>query len=112
MGVDNPGGEFDMSADDPGGVVGFRLVAVEKRLDRMETSFNSRLDSIQGAIGTLSFVRKDVYESDQRAAARDMLALTEKVESARAIAMWALGTTLTAVALIGTLVGLLKVLTG
>lgn len=88
--------------------VAYRLSQIEKRLDRMESHFDERLSGIQGSIGNLAFVRKDVYDTDQKAREREMAGLVEKVESARALAMWALGTTLTTVALVGTLIGILR----
>lgn len=93
-----------MSPQDPA-FVGFRLQELEKRFEKMETGLNGRLDTIQGTIGSLAFVRKDVYESE-----RD--AMREKVDAARALSMWALGTTLTVIATLGVLVGVLKLVAG
>ena len=88
-----------------GQFIAYRLAQLEKRLDGMQADIGHRFDSVQGTLGSLAFVRKDVYESEHKA-------LQDKVDSARAIAMWALGTTLTAVALVGTLIGVIKLLAG
>lgn len=85
--------------------VAYRLAQLEKQLASLQAHVDGRLDAIQGSIGTLRFVDKEVYAVQHRA-------LEEKVDSARALAMWALGTTLTVVALVGTLIGILKLVSG
>lgn len=103
-----------MSPDEPPpeGLVNYRLGAIEARLGRIEIHFDERLNGIQLSIGNLSFVRKDVYDADLRRIEQRLTSMDERDGSTRAIAMWALGTTLTVIALVGTLIGILKLVAG
>lgn len=85
--------------------IAYRLEQLEKRIDSLQNHFDGRLDSVQGSIGTLQFLRKDVYDAAHKA-------LEDKVESARTLSMWALGTTLTVIAALGVLTAILKLVAG
>ena len=98
--------------DTPEGIIAYRLSELEKRLGRMEHKVDEQLTSIQATIGNLAFVRKDVYDEYRSRIDQRFSAIEERDASTRSIAMWALGTTLTVIALVGTLVGLLKVIAG
>ena len=73
----------------------WRLKAVETTVSKMETHAAEGFASLGAQIANLSFVRADVYVSDQRA-------LAEKVDNAHRLAMWAVG--LTASTTIGAIV--------
>lgn len=73
----------------------WRLRALETTVGKVEGQINEGLASIHHRFDGLSFVRTDVYMSDQRA-------LAEKVDNAHRLAMWAVG--LTASTTIGAIV--------
>ena len=82
-----------MAAARPGGAMaeeptlaelGWRMAALERQAVTSAETIEHRFDRLQRSIDGLSFVRSDVYTSDQRA-------LAEKVESAARLAMWAIG---------------------
>jgi hypothetical protein len=91
--------------DDGARFIAYRLDQIEKRIETMQTHFDGRLDNVQGSIGTLPLMRKDVYDAAHKA-------LEDKVNSAHALAMWALGTTLSVVVALGSLTAILKLVAG
>lgn len=92
-------------------VVLYRLSEVERHIGRFESAVDRRFESLDASIRDLRFVRVDVFNEWKTSAERSMRATDEKAASARAIAMWALGTIVTAV-VVGLLGLLVQVATG
>lgn len=74
-----------------GEVVAFRLTSLEARMESMEVRMDKGFNQVRASIESLTFVRKDVYESDQRTATEWRTNMEKDVENARKIAMWSLG---------------------
>ena len=83
--------------------VAWRLGALESTVAKMELHAAEGFATLSSQIAGLSFVRVDVYTSDQRALQRD-------VENAHRLAMWAVG--LTASTTIGAIVSGILALSG
>lgn len=85
-----------MAPDEPSlAELSWRLRSLETTVGKVEAQINEGMASIHHRFDGLSFVRTDVYISDQRS-------LIEKVDNAHRIAMWAVG--LTASTTIGAIV--------
>lgn len=68
---------------------GFRLAALEKRVDSLVEHLDRRFDGLSAQVKDLAFVRADVYAGDQRLTDAKIAALTEKGDSTHKLAMWA-----------------------
>jgi hypothetical protein len=85
--------------------IAYQVAELVKHVDKFEAQVFARFDALEGRIGNLEFLRKDVYIEAHTA-------LQEKVDSTRTIAMWALGMTITLGALIVSLAAILKLVAG
>lgn len=89
------------NVSDEDNITAFRLKAVEESIANLSRKVDSGFEKMDGKINTLQFVGKDAFESWRQN-------MEAQVASARALSMWALGVTLTAVAVLSSLVGILK----
>lgn len=75
--------------------LGWRMGEVERRMEQLAKQLNEGIAALGNQIGTLGFVRGDVYTSEKNAAIERHKALDEKIEATHKLAMWAVALVVT-----------------
>lgn len=73
-------------------VLSIRVSNAENKIDSVEDKIERAFRELQATISALSFVRNDVYQSDQRSFYKEIENINKKVDSSFKIAIWSLGT--------------------
>lgn len=106
--------------DQPGGIFAYRLDSMEKHMAAIEVMLadfrrhvDERFERTDGRIGTLEFVRKDVYDvrhEELRSMLREEIEARKLADEANhSLAMWSLGSLITVIGLVSILLGVIKV---
>lgn len=73
-------------------VLSIRVSNAENKIESVEDKIERAFRELQTTISALSFVRNDVYQSDQRSFYKEIENTNKKVDSSFKIAIWSLGT--------------------
>jgi hypothetical protein len=105
--------------EEPGGIIGYRLTAVEKGITScaqgladLRKHIDDRFEALGTRMGSLEYIRKDVYDvrhEELRAMLREEIEARKSAdESNHSLAMWSLGSLITAIGLVSILIGVLR----
>lgn len=81
-----------MTTPDSIEVLSIRVSNAENKIESVEDKIERAFRELQTTISALSFVRNDVYQSDQRSFYKEIENTNKKADSSFKIAIWSLGT--------------------
>ena len=90
--------------DEPGGVVGYRLRAVEDGMKTMRAEMNARFDGLQREVQNAAYVPMNLYASERETFRESLKALNTRVDNQRTLVMWSIGLMVTSVGVVVALV--------
>lgn len=73
-------------------VLAVRVAATENKIASIEDKVERAFRELQATISALSFVRNDVYQSDQRSLSKEIENTYRRADTSFRIAIWSLGT--------------------